>query len=325
MTPLTLGTKTFPNNLIQGPLAGISCAPFRRLTWLQSKPAFSCTEMMSCKTLLYQAKHIQQRFVEKAPDEGPVCFQLAASDPAELGKATKIVTDLGADLIDLNCGCPVNKIRKTGAGSSLLMDPKKLYALIRAMKQNTSVPVSIKIRVDSHSTDQFNALVAEVVRDAGADFLVVHGRHWSEHYETPCNYRDIQFFVEAMNIPVIGNGDVACLASLQKMLATGCAGVMIGRAGVGQPWLIGQLTAALHQTPFTAPSLSAIGAMFNEHVEHLSSLLKSEKFAILQARKMAKYYGRTLQRRAEFCSEINCCENLTHFKLLCDSYFVKEG
>ncbi|MFI4955173.1 MAG: tRNA-dihydrouridine synthase [Gammaproteobacteria bacterium] len=116
---LTVGNKTFPINLIQGPLAGISCAPFRKLTWRYSQPAFSCTEMISCKTLIHLPLSSQQRFVKKDPAEGPVCFQLAGSNPEEVAAATKIVTDYGADLIDLNCGCPVKKIRSKGAGSSL--------------------------------------------------------------------------------------------------------------------------------------------------------------------------------------------------------------
>src|SRR5271155_570724 len=109
--PLQLGKKHFPVNIIQGPLAGVSCAPFRALTWKYSQPAFSCTEMISCKTLIHQSKLSHRRFVTKDPAEGAVCFQLAASDPIELALATKIATDYGADLIDLNCGCPVKKIR----------------------------------------------------------------------------------------------------------------------------------------------------------------------------------------------------------------------
>src|SRR5690349_6041065 len=111
--------------------------------------------MISCKTLIYQPKSSYQRYIQKKPEEGPVCFQLSGSDPIELAEATKMVSDYGADLIDLNCGCPVNKIRTKGAGSSLLTQPAKLYKLICAMKQNTSRPVSIKIRVEGHSGDTF--------------------------------------------------------------------------------------------------------------------------------------------------------------------------
>jgi tRNA-dihydrouridine synthase B len=320
--PLQLGSKIFANNIIQGPLAGVSCAPFRRLTWRYSQPAFSCTEMISCKTIIHEPQLSQQRFVAKDPAEGPVCFQLSANNPQDLSEAVKRVTDYGADLIDLNCGCPVPKIRKKGAGSSLLMDPSKLFQMITAMKQNTQVPVSVKIRVQGDSPDKFNAEVAKVITEAGADFVVVHGRHWTEHYETPCRHEDIQFFVEALKIPVIGNGDIACLASLNTMLATGCAGVMIGRAGVGQPWLIKKLITEFNQEHFILPTPPEIAAIFIEHVEGLIELMQSEKFAIIQARKFAKYYARGLEQRHEFCELAHQCENLEGLKHLCQQYFV---
>lgn len=319
---LKLGEKTFPINIIQGPLAGVSCVPFRLLTWRYSQPAFTCTEMISCKTLIHQPKKAFARFTQKSPEEGPVCFQLAGTNAAEVAEAVKIVTDLGADLIDLNCGCPVKKIRSKGAGSSLLTDTPRLYQLICAMKQNTSVPVSIKIRVESHSHEKFNAEVASVVSDAGADFLVVHGRHWTEHYETPCNYQEIAFFVEQLNIPVIGNGDISCYDSLRKMLATGCKGVMISRASVGQPWLIKKLVADMQQQIFQLPSITEIGLIFIEHVEKLIELLGDEKFAIIQARKFAKYYARNLENKLQFCEMVNQCESFCDLKEICLRCFI---
>lgn len=318
---MQLGNRTFPVNIIQGPLAGISCAPFRFLAWQYSQPAFSCTEMISCKTLIYQSELSRQRFVIKHPGEGPVSFQLAGSDPLEVAEATKIATAYGADLIDLNCGCPVKKIRSKGAGSSLLTNTTKLYQLICALKNNTHVPVSIKIRVEANSNEKCNAEVAKVVSEAGADFLVVHGRHWTENYETPCRYDEIQFFVNALAIPVIGNGDIACVNSLKKMLATGCAGVMIARAGVGQPWLIRQLITEMHQQAYVKPSIKEIGHIFVEHVILLEKLLGSEKFAILQARKFAKYYARGIDQKKEFCEAINNCCNLQTLQNICLAFF----
>lgn len=321
-TLLKLGTRTFPSNIIQGPLAGVSCAPFRELTWRYSQPAFSCTEMISCKTLLHRSNKANHRLTAISAKEGPVCFQLSGSDPAELGEAVKIATDLGADLIDLNCGCPVNKIRSRGAGSSLLTQPQKLFQLITSMKSNTRVPVSVKIRVEGGSEDKFNHDVANAIKDAGADYLIVHGRHWTEHYETPCHHDEIQFFVEEMDIPVIGNGDIACLTSLKRMLATGCTGVMIGRAGVGQPWLIQQLKTELQGIHYTPPTPTEIRAVFLEHIHQLIQLLGSEKFAILQARKFAKYYGRRIEDRGTFCLAMNECDTLEGFEKLTSQYFI---
>lgn len=322
LQPLKLGNKNFPINVIQGPLAGVSCSPFRALTWQYGRPAFSCTEMISCKTILHQSEIALRRFVQRDPDEGPICFQLSGSNPNELSEAVKKVTQLGADLIDLNCGCPVKKIRSRGAGSSLLTNTSTLYQLITAMKTSTHLPVSIKIRVEGNSGDRFNHEVASVVREAGADFLIVHGRHWTEHYETPCKHSEIAFFVDELSIPVIGNGDICDLTSLQRMFETGCAGVMIGRAGVGQPWLAAKLAAEMRGENFTLPSIREIGDIFITHVIKLSALLNSEKFAIIQARKFAKYYAREIDQRSAFCSEVNECDSLDKLQEISNRYFI---
>jgi len=277
--------------------------------------------MISCKTLIHASHTLKHRFIHKHRDEGPVCFQLSGNDPNDLGEAVKIASDHGADLIDLNCGCPVNKIRSKGAGSSLLTNASKLYQLIKAMKENTNVPVSIKIRVEGGGVERFHEDVASAVEDAGADYLIVHGRHWTEHYETACRHEQIQYFVERLKIPVIGNGDVSSIETLQKMLATGCAGAMIGRAGVGQPWLIAKLTAELQNQVFVPPANHEIGAMYVQHVEGLIELLEDSRFAIIQSRKFAKYYARTLSNKLEFCEKMHGVEDFNTFKTLCQRYF----
>jgi len=307
--------------MIQGPLAGISCAPFRRLVWQHSQPAFTCTEMISCKTLVQHSTTKMRRYIYKDPAEGPVCFQLSASDSNELAEAVKRATDYGADLIDLNCGCPVNKIRRKNAGSKHLSAPGRLYQLIKAMKQNTHLPVSIKIRVDGASADQWNATIAQVVAEAGVDFLVVHGRHWTEHYETACHYDDIQFFVDTLKIPVIGNGDVACLSSLQRMLATGCQGVMISRATVGRPWLMAALKAALQGSEYVLPSVHKRRNMLINHIENLIELLQNESLALLEARQFAKYYAFDLREKNDFLQAINQCVEWAVARTIIEHFF----
>lgn len=299
--PLTLGNKHFPVNIIQGPLAGISSAPFRLIASRYGKPAFTCTEMISCKTLVYQSKNIISRFLQKLPGEGPLCVQLSGTCPDELGEAVRIATDYGADLIDLNCGCPVKKIRRRGAGSAHLGEPRGLYRLITAMKKNTILPVSIKIRVDGLSPDGFNHAVLQAVRDAGATFVNVHGRHWRDDYNTPCHYEQIRYFVEELAIPVIGNGDVCNAETYSNMLATGCAGVMIARASVGQPWLLQNPAVAVQ------PPAPTVGAMFMEHVLLLADFLKSDNMALKQARTFCRYYARHLPERTAFCATIDSC------------------
>lgn len=321
LKPLTIAGREFTNNIIQGPLAGVSSSPFRQLIWRYSQPAYVCSEMISCKTIIHNPIQTYQRFIKKAAGEGPLSVQLSANNAQELADAVKIVTDFGVELIDLNCGCPVKKIRKRGAGSKLLSTPSKLLNMITAMKNNTHLPVTVKIRVGARNEDSFNKEMASMIQDSGADALIVHGRHWTEHYETPCRFDDITYFADTLSIPVIGNGDVSDLESLQNMLHTGCNGIMLSRATVGRPWLIEAIIRLYKGEKFFKPSFSEIGQMYIEHVSGLIGLLNSEKHAILQARKFAKYYARNMQVSTTFHQRIQQCETFTDFKLICHDCF----
>lgn len=318
--PFQIATLKFANNLIQGPLAGISCAPFRLMVWNMSKPAYTCTEMISINTLVQNAYQATKRYWYKDKTEGRVCFQLSGNEPKILAEAVKRATDYGADLIDLNCGCPIKKIRNKGAGSKLLSTPSHLYTLIRAMKQNTSLPIGIKIRVQGNSNEKFNVSIAQAIAEAEADFVVVHGRHWQENYEVRCHYEEIKFFVETLSIPVIGNGDISCYASLKSMLETGCAAAMISRAGVGQPWLISKLKSEAAGNPYDPPSNQQIGQLCVQHLKHLIDFLQDEKKAILEMRSIAKYYARALANQHAFCKKINETDNLKDFIGICQNF-----
>lgn len=317
--PLQIGNLSFKNDLVAAPLAGVSSTPYRELVWQYSKAAFAYTEMISCKTILYQPK-LLKRFVQKSPNEGPLCVQISGSDVAEVKEAVKIVEAHGADLIDLNCGCPVKKIRSRHCGSKLLSTPSKIYQIIKAMKDSSNCPVSIKIRVDG-VIDNFNEDVKNAINDAGADFVTVHGRHWTENYDTPVRYEQISYFVNALNMPVIGNGDIACLSSYKKIEATGCSGAMIGRALVGQPWLIAKIRDENKGISYISPSIAEIGEIFLTHVTSLAKLLQNDKFAIINARKFAKYYARPLENKEDFCKIINKIDTLDNFTKACNDYF----
>jgi tRNA-dihydrouridine synthase B len=320
--PLKIASHCFPSNLIQGPLAGYTCAAMRVQTWRFSQPAYCSTEMVSA-THLVHAKKMPQRYIERDPSEGALCFQLSADDPDTLGKATQIVNTLAPEIIELNCGCPVNKIRRRGAGSKLLSEPDRLKRLIAALRNNTQAAISIKIRVAGDDNDQDDLHIAEMVEQEGADALIVHGRHWTEGYDQSCRHAQIKRLVAAVKIPVIGNGDVNDVHSLTTMLqATNCAGVMIARASMGQPWLFAELEAHYHQRSFSKPTPSAIGEIFIDHIERLA-LLDSEFHAVLQARKMGKYYGRNnIRSSLEFTIQLLQCKTLPSFIALVQEYFV---
>jgi tRNA-dihydrouridine synthase B len=317
MKSIKLGPVILPNNIVQAPLAGYSCAPFRAITWRYGRPGFCTTEMISAKHLVKSGSR-QQRYLGKHPEEGLLCYQFAASDPNTLGQATALVSEhYNADMIDLNCGCPVGKIRAKGTGSRLLADPEKIYQLARAMKQNTDGAVSIKIRIAGEIGDHDDLAVIDAAQNAGVDFITVHGRHWTERYDVPCDFSSIKKIVDYATVPVFANGDVEDRASLQAISdATGCSGVMIGRASVGQPWLFSALT----EEGFSAPSLNEVGNIFLEHIDGLIQL-QDEKLAILQSRRLAKYYGRPLTQRKEFTISMQQAESRNEAERLIKEYF----
>ncbi len=287
---LTIGKLALPTNVIQGPLAGYSCAPFRSLLWQHGAPAYTCTEMLSATDLACRAEQ-PLRYVYRDPCERLLCYQLSSHDPEPLKRAASIVTKAGADLIDLNCGCPVHKIRHKSAGSKLLQTPEKMYALLRAIKENTSLPVTVKIRVSAPLEDHCTHSVVDAVQAAGVDAIIVHGRHWTQRYDVPVNLDAIREVVSFARVPVIANGDICDADSLQRVFAlTGCHGVMIARASVGDPWLF----ARLRDNTVAMPSLAEVADAFCRHVAGLVSL-EGERNAVFQSRSLAKYYAKHLQ------------------------------
>lgn len=310
----------FSRKLIQAPLAAYSCAPFRRLAYLWGKPDFCCTEMLSAKHM-YSRGIQRKRYSYKDPEEGLLCVQLSGNTPEVLAYAVEKMAGQGADLFDLNCGCPQPKIRKKNCGAQLLSDSKKLYSLIKAMKSVADVPVLVKIRVDSKSGDDFNQDVAKAIEDAGADAVTVHGRHWSEQYDVPVSYQDIAQVKQAISIPVIGNGDVVDTVSAKKMFdETGCDAVMIARASVGQPWLFEKIHQELQGNIFKCPSVKQVGEIFLKHVSGLIEL-EGEKIALLQARSLGKYYVRDYPVDSEFIATLNKASDFSELKAAIQHHF----
>ena len=319
---LKIANKTYHSHLIQGPLAGYTCAAMRIQTWKYSQPAYCCTEMISASALVYSKKP-QTRYLERSTLEGPLCFQMSASDQEVLAKATKIANTVGPDIIELNCGCPVNKIRKKGAGSKLLTNLDALAYLISAMRENTEAAVSIKMRVQEDDNIEQDIKVAELAERLGADVIVVHGRHHTERYDQPCRLNQIKAIVEAVKIPVIGNGDIEDTKTLQNMLdTTGCAGAMIARRATGQPWIFEQIRCELAGKPFTLPCPTEVGQIFLDHIQRLAKIDNSEYRALLQARTLGKYYAKDrIKQPTEFNQALMQCEAMADFQNLIIRHF----
>lgn len=282
--PFSIGSLNLANRLIQGPLAGYSCAPFRQLFYQFTAPAYCVTEMISAQDALHKHQ-TNSRYLYRAAEEKILCYQLAGTDPLIMAQAATRLESIGADLIDINCGCPKTKIRKKGAGSALLEKPQLLIQIVDAVSKAITIPLSVKMRIQGNNQD---LELAQALARAGADALIVHGRRWNDDYDQSCDFEQIAQIKRSVSIPVIANGDIADDASLQEaILKTECDAYMISRAGTGKPWLYQKLLGCE-----TAPvSSTSQKVLFMQHLQSLASL-ESEYSALLQSKSLVRYYFR---------------------------------
>lgn len=316
--PIQLGALTLPNNLIAGPLAGISCAPYRSICYEYGSPAFCCTEMLSAHNM--KQKNQKPRYTEVFENETLTCFQISGNQPEHIASAVSASIECGADLIDLNCGCPMKKIRQKSAGSKLLTDTQRLASLIKAMRESTDKPISIKIRVGGNKQDSCHQSVAQIAQAEGCDYITVHGRHWTDDYDTPVRYEQIAEVAASVKIPVIGNGDIFDYQSFEKMASTGVNGFMISRGLIGNPWLIDELIAFDRAVDYQKPTTIEVGKAFLKHIEYLQRI-EPDILVAFQSRRLAKKYANTAKINDQFIQKIMQTQSTDVIKELIQSNF----
>jgi nifR3 family TIM-barrel protein len=193
--------------------------------------------MISCHGLVYQ-KEKTLRMTMTVPEERPVALQLFGADPVKMGQAAAIVSDMEVDIIDINMGCPVRKVIKKGAGAALMKTPKPAAKIISEVYKNTTLPVTVKIRTGWNHDSIVAPEFAKMAEDNGVSAIAVHGRTWSQGFGGQVDWQTISQVKKNVSIPVIGNGDVDTYdAAILVMKKTGCDGIMIGRAALGNPWV----------------------------------------------------------------------------------------
>ena len=224
------------NPLVLAPLAGYSDLPFRLLC-RHYGAALCYTEMISCHGLVYDKKKTLQ-MTQTIPEERPLALQLFGADPAKMGDAAAIVSNMDIDLIDINMGCPVKKVVKKGAGAALMKNTTMAAAIIRQVCENTSLPVTVKIRTGWNHDAIIAPEFAKMAEDNGACGIAVHGRTWAQGFGGTVDWQTIARVKNNVSIPVIGNGDITTYQEALKFIKmTGCDSVMIGRGALGNPWV----------------------------------------------------------------------------------------
>jgi len=316
---LKIGTVEIPSKLALAPMAGVTDAAFRQIC-AENGAGYTCTELISSKALCYGDKKTQS-LLAPFPGERPFAVQIFGSDPACMAEAAQIAAELsGADVVDINMGCPVGKVVKNGDGSALMKDPEKAARIAEAVVRSSPVPVTAKIR-RGWDMGSLNAVeVARLLEQAGVSAIAVHGRTRVQMYGGQADWNSIREVKEAVHVPVIANGDIFKPEDAVRILErTGADMAMIGRGCFGNPWLFTQAKALLEGLPL--PPLPPLDVRCDTVVRQieLSAAARGERTAVLEARRHYCWYLKGIPHAGYYK------EQIVRMNTLEDVYTVTKG
>jgi nifR3 family TIM-barrel protein len=305
---MKIGTLSLNNEMILAPMAGITNLPFRLIN-RDFGVGLTFTEMISANGLVRGMKKTRH-YLHAHPDDRPLGVQIFGADPSILAEAARIITDLGADLLDINMGCPVKKVVKTGAGAALMKDPPRIAAILEAVRKGTHLPLTVKVRA-GWKTQCINVLeISKIAEDSGVDAVVVHPRTADQAFSGMADWSLIERVKARLKIPVIGNGDIKKGEdAIRMMRTTGCDAMMVGRGCLGNPWIFEQINARLQGlVDPLPPSLARREQMIRRHL--MLELVSAGEIAGLKIfRKHLLWYTKGLKGGAQFRQMIATVED----------------
>lgn len=311
--PLNIGGVTLKNNIILAPMAGVTDLPFRLLC-ARYGSALQCMEMVSAKAIMYNNKNTEA-LLEIHPEEMPVSLQLFGSDPEIMAAQAKRIEERPFAVLDINMGCPVPKVVNNNEGSALMKDGRLVGRIVESIVKAIDKPVTVKIR-KGFDDEHVNACeIAHIAQESGASAITVHGRTREQYYAGEADWDIIACVKQAVNIPVIGNGDVRCGKDAKRMLeSTGCDGVAIGRAVRGNPFIFREVIHYLETgEELPPPDRDEKVAVILEHAT-LSMEYKGEYTAVREMRKHIGWYSSGIKGGSKLRGRINEMETMEDLK-----------
>lgn len=277
LEPLKIGNVVVDPPVFLAPMAGVADSSFRILC-LQNHCGAAFTELANAPGVARRMSGAMY-MLETVPGERPLACHMCASEPDIFAAAAAVAADLGKfDFVDLNCGCPVRRVVARGAGVALMRDPDKIGNMVRAARAASPLPVTIKTRLGISDSHMNISEIAQAAEEAGAAAIFLHARVAKNKHSGAADWATLASIRAERSIPVVGNGGVTTPeAALDMVRQTGVAGVMIGRAAIGNPWIFSQIFELLHGRPAVRPSAAERIEMMRSHFERLCELKRKEK------------------------------------------------
>lgn len=322
--PFKFGNIILPSNVFYSPLAGCSDYPFRKMS-SHYQPGLIYCEMVKMDALV---RNDQGTFhiLDYSRDQHPIGAQLVGSKPELAGQAARIIEDLGFDVVDFNCGCPVDKVTKDGSGSGMLKNPDKIGEIISNMVAAVKIPVTVKIRAGWDSTDIVAPEITRIAEQAGATAIAIHARTRSQAYKGSANWEWIRQCKEAAkNILVIGNGDLFSADAVERMYdQTNCDVALVSRGTMGSPWIVEDIYRHFEGLPPIERTQNTAKDVLLEHLEQIE-LYDSPRKALIKLRQIGCWYLKRSAATKEFRNAISHANNLAEAKQLIRDFTIDES
>lgn len=300
---MRIGSIDLESPVILAPMSGVTDMPFRKLV-KKFGAGLVVSEMIASKEML-RASEKTKKMATPCQDETPIAVQLAGTEPDVMAEAARMNEARGADIIDINMGCPVKKVVKSYAGSALMRNEKLAGEIMRAVKEAVSIPVTVKMRLGWDNDSRNAVTLAKMAQDAGLSCVTIHGRTRDQMYGGHADWSAIAPIKQALSIPVIGNGDIQSLEDVDQLFEqSGVDGVMVGRGAYGRPWFLKEIMHYLEtgehmDPPDLATQLECVLSHYDDMLTHYG-----EHVGVRHARKHLSWYCKGLTGAVDFRNDI---------------------
>jgi tRNA-dihydrouridine synthase B len=328
---MKIGTVDLASPYAIAPMAGMTDTAFRRLVKRQGGCGLVVTEMVSSEGLVRGIDRTLE-YAEYTQEERPIAIQIFGGDPDKMAAAAQIVEGMGADIVDVNMGCPVPKIAKHNAGCSLMREPEHAAKVIAAMTKAVKIPVTVKMRAGWNDEQRNAPVLAKMVQDAGASAVAVHGRTAAQSYSGLADWDLVAEIADALTIPVLGSGDCVEPEQIVARMRAGVEGVLVGRGVLRNPWILaqaGDLAAGRAPRAVTLADrgrflLEYIDLLLHERVDELRAA-SHDRWVINKLRALGSYYTKGLENGSHLRTAINTAESLARLRDTIVEFFAVSG